>query len=517
MIPINIISEKTAKRFWRLAFFGFALAVAIAFDLLSWGVKLGLWFPIFVTFYLVGFLFITGKTGHLVQKWPLFLIIPIMLLSVSTTLYNNDLIQFAPAIVITLLLFFSITITLRNPHKQFFLVRRIAIIQDWDVKWLPFRKMWNDLTKKKEKKMGEVYKKIAIGIIVAIPFLLIFGILFAKADTIFASWLNNFMSLNLDTDMVYRQFRVLLITLVVATLFYIFIDQRHSLKATIVRSKRTDKIVISTVLVLVNVLFLLFVVFQVKYMFGTQNFVLENGLTFAEYARKGFFELFFVTLVAAGLVMVVYHTLEGKEKLFPLLTVLKILLIIQVAVVAMSALKRMNIYQDAYGFTVLRLYVEWFIYLILAILVTWMVCLFSRVSFRGMFYTTLAIGLMALSVISLINVDGMIAKKNVDRHINDGKELDVGYLLVDLSVDVIPEVKRAIFHHQGELAFEPVYSQYNKWQEFKVIMREETGEYYKTGVRRSTQSVAQILIEREKRERSDWRSFNYILNREHFE
>ena len=55
-----------------------------------------------------------------------------------------------------------------------------------------------------------------------------------------------------------------------------------------------DGIITLTVLLLINLVYVLFIAVQFKYFFsGT----LEDGFTYAEYARRGFFELLFVTLI----------------------------------------------------------------------------------------------------------------------------------------------------------------------------------------------------------------------------
>jgi hypothetical protein len=121
---------------------------------------------------------------------------------------------------------------------------------------------------------------------------------------------------------------------------------------------------------------------------------------------------------------------------------LKVFLIVQVAVIAVSALHRMNLYQDVFGFTVLRLYVEWFIYFSLGILVLAGGSILINWPFRSFFYTTMVLGLAAFGIVASINVDRMIARENVDRFLEEGRELDINYLVHTLSPDTIPEIQR---------------------------------------------------------------------------
>ena len=65
-----------------------------------------------------------------------------------------------------------------------------------------------------------------------------------------------------------------------------------------------DGIITLTVLLLLDLVYVLFVAIQFKYFFsGT----LGDGYTYAEYARRGFFELLFVTLINLTVTTVVIH------------------------------------------------------------------------------------------------------------------------------------------------------------------------------------------------------------------
>jgi hypothetical protein len=117
--------------------------------------------------------------------------------------------------------------------------------------------------------------------------------------------------------------------------------------------------------------------------------------------------------------------------------VLNILFVVQVGIIAASALKRMNLYHDAYGYTALRLYVEWFIYFIFVLIALGIINLIFKLQFRVLIYSGLALGVIALTIVCSVNVDYMIANKNIDRFMYYDKELDVDYL-ENLSLDIVP-------------------------------------------------------------------------------
>ncbi|HUM71224.1 MAG TPA: DUF4173 domain-containing protein, partial [Chloroflexota bacterium] len=58
-----------------------------------------------------------------------------------------------------------------------------------------------------------------------------------------------------------------------------------------------------TLLVAVNLLFLVFVVIQFTYLFGGVAYLQVDNFSYAEYARRGFFELLLVVILSASLIL----------------------------------------------------------------------------------------------------------------------------------------------------------------------------------------------------------------------
>ena len=103
-------------------------------------------------------------------------------------------------------------------------------------------------------------------------------------------------------------------------------------------------------------MFAVFLAVQFRYFFAGSANVHIDGFTFAEYARRGFFELVAVALIAG----VLYFSLASftkresaaKRRGF---SILAGLLLAQVGVILVSAFQRLRLYEQAYGFTSLRL------------------------------------------------------------------------------------------------------------------------------------------------------------------
>ena len=117
-------------------------------------------------------------------------------------------------------------------------------------------------------------------------------------------------------------------------------------------------------LVLVDVMFVVFGVVQLGWLFGGRALVASGGVTYAEYARRGFFELVAVTALALPTALGAYgagvRRLTGSDpraaRLRRALRLASGTLLGCLAVVLVSAFDRMRLYQDAYGMTELRFY-----------------------------------------------------------------------------------------------------------------------------------------------------------------
>jgi hypothetical protein len=428
-----------STRLLRIGYIAFAAILAVLYDFLFWGQEQGLSFIIFLVVYLLGFFAITLFTKQFRQPWALLLLIPIGLLSSSVVLYSNDLVTFyVTKMVFILTVVFSFLATLDNPNKHKFSFRHIPLLNSIDLPFTQWSSMYKDVIQWNEDKDKNIVRQIAIGLVIALPLLAIFGTLFAGADQLFSDWVKNVFKIDDLPLATWRVIRTIGFTLFTASFLYIIFSTVHALAAKEHKVWKLNPVTTSVVLVLVNILFAVFLAFQFTYLFGAKEFVMQSGTTFAEYARQGFFQLAWVIGLAAIMILIVCRSFAHHGSKLPV-TFLQSLFILQVGVVAFSALKRMNLYQEAYGYTVMRLYVEWFIYFAMAIFGAVLISLWVRISFRRLWHGILILGTIAFTGVAMVNVDGMIAQKNVGRFLN-GKDIDINYL-DKLSADVIPTIK----------------------------------------------------------------------------
>lgn len=272
--------------------------------------------------------------------------------------------------------------------------------------------------------------------------LVVFGALFVAADPAFGEMLGR-ITPGADVPAVLR--RIVIGSAVAgAGLLAAFLAQRPPTTDTLapgapVRTARSWALAVP--LVLLNVLFAAFVLVQLTVLFGGREHVLETeGLTFAEYARQGFWQLTAVTVLTLAVVATAVRTARRSTATERALirALLGPLCGLALVVVA-SALHRMSLYEKEFGFTRLRVAattVELFLGAVLVLL------LIAGLRMSGTWLPRAVIAAAAVALLSLaaINPDAYIAERNVDRFERTGR-IDMEYLAT-LSADAVPALLR---------------------------------------------------------------------------
>jgi Domain of unknown function (DUF4173) len=289
------------------------------------------------------------------------------------------------------------------------------------------------------RELGRITRRavaVARGLALAAPLLVLFGGLFVAADVIFQRLLgsvvpNPFAPLR-------HAVLVLLWAWVAAGLLRDLVASRDSPAAVARVRPRLGIVEIGIVLALLDLLFLAFVAVQFRYLFGGRELVESRHLTYAEYARHGFFELVAVAALVLPLLVLADWALERRRRrdhvVFAALAATLVLLLL--AVVA-SALERLWIYQQEYGLTELRVYATALV-LWLGVVLFWFCGTVLRRRRRSFAVGAVVAGFAAVVAMNVLNPDALIARTNVAR-----PHVDVGYL-ARLSDDATPTLVRAL-------------------------------------------------------------------------
>jgi hypothetical protein len=276
------------------------------------------------------------------------------------------------------------------------------------------------------------------GVFFAAPLLLIFGALFVAADAVFQELVVDLFGF--DVAEVFGHLSLMLVfAWITAGLLWVALlaHTRENLALRRPDALSLGIVELGTVLGLLDLLFLTFVAVQVRYFFGgAERVATTAGLSYAEYARRGFFELVTVTALALPILLLTHWLLRaegrGGRRVFRVLAGTLIALLF---VVMASALQRMYLYTQEYGLTELRLYATIFMAW-LAVVLVWFVLTVLRERRDRFAFGALLSGFAAVLLINAMNPDALIARVNLQR-LEEGKRFDA-YYLTTLSADAAP-------------------------------------------------------------------------------
>ncbi|MER6828527.1 DUF4153 domain-containing protein [Streptosporangium sp. NPDC000563] len=185
--------------------------------------------------------------------------------------------------------------------------------------------------------------------------LAVFGALFASADAVFAEAVERVFSAQEWAEslplriVLFVVFACVVASAVLVGLRPVAEPKAPDLKVTVGRGLWV------TPLTALNLLFATFVGMQLTVLFGSTRWVVSaTGLTYAEYARSGFFQLVVVSVFVLAIVAVASGTLDLKGSDRWLMAGLLGVLCVLTLVILFSALHRLDLYADAYGLSRLR-------------------------------------------------------------------------------------------------------------------------------------------------------------------
>ena len=188
---------------------------------------------------------------------------------------------------------------------------------------------------------------------------------------------------------------------------------------------------------ILNTLFIVFLGVQLRYLFGGADLIaVTPGLSYAEYARRGFFELVAASaLVVPILLLADWMAAPDPPRAHRAMRSTMIVVVVLLVGVIASASYRMWLYQAAYGLTEQRMYVSAFILWLTAVL-GWLTVTVLRGQRERFFFGAIVAGMVCLALLHVMNPHATIARVNIDR-LSRGAEYD-GRYLGTLSADAVP-------------------------------------------------------------------------------
>lgn len=334
----KIIEKKTI-----LIIFLSALIIVIANNLeINWYLK-SIIVPSIVM--LVSYSYIL-KNQQVKNNKAYYLLPPILLILVSDPLINIDISnKWINIIIIPILLTFYFFLLI---NKNFHIKNNCF---SWLFKIFPknlFKNLANlklDSSKIKNTKTKNILLGILIGSILGF---IILNLLTSADDyfNYFIKSITNHLNFNLNNLIIF------IISFIILFSVLINIIKNKNTKMTEIKKVDTDNTLVTTVLAIVNFIFVLFIIAEISKL--TINFLkLPEKYTYSSYAREGFFQLLFVTIINFSIIIFIEYKakIDNKSKAVKQLSYLLIAFSI---ILIFNSYYRMFLYIGNYGLTILR-------------------------------------------------------------------------------------------------------------------------------------------------------------------
>jgi len=423
-----------------------ALVLGLIVEIFFYGRPMGVSFPIWAVAVCIAAFGMAWSEARRPSRGSAWLIGPILVFAALAFVRLEPLTLFLD--VVAVLCLFALWVrTFRTGRVMDFGLLDFALA----VLWVPLEALirpWPVLSKANREAFGDRgvnSRLLAVlrGLLLAIPILVVLALLLTAADVIFADVLRKaFEWLDLEwlADFAWRTVVVL-----VCAVFFLgalvaalrdpgerkLVGQDKPILAPFLGFTES-----TVVLIGVDLLFALFVFIQFRYLFGGQANITPAGYTYSEYARRGFGELVTVALLSLGLILALgAYTRHGSRVQQGWFLGLSAAMVVMVGVILASAYLRLQLYEQAYGFTRLRAYTHVAILWMGVAFVLFLVLHFAG-NLRAFAPAAVGVALGFALTLNLLNVDDFIVRRNAERT-QAGSELDI-YYLTNLSEDAVP-------------------------------------------------------------------------------
>ena len=426
--------------------------LSILQSILFWEKELGISVILFVISFLVGLIYLMYKHKKVENKKAFILAIPIILLSATYFIYHNTLFQTVNVLAIVLLtIIMCIYATRLHVKIQEFLVKAIALLAGSFESISDVIDSLKNKFKKKEDIENEKTEKLKQGLksfIYAIPVILIVLMLLMSADSVFANIFENifgeFQHIFMAENFVMFCLRVCIIIIFffIFSGFFVNILKKDTMFNSESEEKimeiRIEKMTINMILTILNMFYFIFSIIQFTSLFSNIN---TNDFDYATYARQGFFQLMIISFI--NIVMIILAKVN-KENISSYTKGMSILTLLFTMVILLSAFFRMNLYEKAYGYTYLRL----FVYYILATEFILILPIGLWILDKKIDILKWTIGIITIMyvILNFSNIESTIAERNVDRYFENQEEneIDLDYLFHHTGTDAIGQIKRLL-------------------------------------------------------------------------
>jgi hypothetical protein len=435
-----------------------ALAAAVSFDYLFWGHRPGISFFVFVVVCLAAGI-VSAAISGVAPNWRSVILIPCVLASAAVTFLRTEPVTAFCGAGMALGLMMILAYTYRGGNWPLYglidhisAMFRLGSTAALHPALLPPEKKPAESSPRSPSDWRRWLPAVVRGLVLALPVVLVFAVLLSSADPVFERAMKNLFDVERLPEYLFRLTYILIgMYLLTGVILYAILSSREE-RLPSPENPRVKPFIgfIESAVVLgsVSLLFAVFVAIQFRYFFGGAENITAEGFTYSEYARRGFGELaavaFFSLVLFLGFGSLTRRDSALQRKIF---SAIGMVLVALVVVMLVSSYRRLQLYEDAYGFTALRIYTHVFIVWLGILLVAVAgLDLAGRIRWFSAAALGMAFGFML--TLAVLNVDATIVRMNGLRSFAAETDvlrsrvnvaLDTSYF-EELSADAVPEL-----------------------------------------------------------------------------
>jgi len=309
------------------------------------------------------------------------------------------------------------------------------------------------------KEKNPIIKRITIAAAITVPSIIVLIALLSGADMIFSKGVSETLEHLSEMISFNALFKIILGTLAGLYLFGVVFGANHNyeIKRSEKKSPNGDLLILNILLVSILIVYTVFVSIQFRYLFSGDS--LPFGLSYTEYARKGFFELLFLSGINIALILLTVYLTHKKKSVFS--KILCCYLCTVTFILLASSFYRMWLYNDYDGLTRLRFMVFGFlIFESIGLLFTFIYIIKPSFSITGIY---IALALVYYCILNIIPMDYIIAENQIQK-LKKGERDDIAYIFT-LSPDAalsIYQLDEEVFDFEKDVYFNHIMYNYTK-------------------------------------------------------
>ena len=457
-----------------------SLILAILQSILFYGRTIGISILIFVIIGNGILFYILNRKNKIKNKNGFWLLIPIILLSCTYFIFANTTFYISNVIIIVLLnlLMHGILINQKNYLKNY-------INNAWQLlknTITGFNEATTFTTKKvkeninvNEKINKANLKKVAISLLIVFVVVGIVILLLASADRSFASIFENIVNVFADLNIGNTVSLIIRLVLIVLAYFLMLsfilkINKDYKVNSKEIKNYNNKyAFTMKLLLIALNIVYLVFCYIQIKSLLENLNI---KYLSYSHYARTGFFQLMFVSLINFAVILLSNKFNENKEKS---IKILNLFLVLFTIIIALSSMLRMYMYQMEFGLTNLRIFV--YVILITELLTFIPIIKYIFNEKFDFLKWCFIIWIGVYCIVNYMNMEKIIISYNIGRN-SSIREVDYEYISQIASQDSFDILQEKLednnidFEERLELTKTiqklASYSRDIRWQEFNI-------------------------------------------------